>query len=216
MHAPVNALDDHDRVVDHESDRNRKAAHRHQVDRLVEDAHDREGCEHGERQRHRGDEREPPVAQECEQHNHGEHAADENGIADAADRCADEFGEVVDLGDMQAGGQRLGELAERLFDARFNLQQVRANLLRDGDARRFVRVALDDAGAIGRCGHDGRDVTQADDGLRANDDGRVADLIDRLPQPGSEGQLLHAARRLPSHRCELIGAAAAGRRRRAR
>ena len=44
--------------------------------------------EHGERQRDRGDERQPPVAQEQQQHDDGEHAADEDRVADVGDRVA--------------------------------------------------------------------------------------------------------------------------------
>ena len=72
VHAAMDALDHHDRVVDDEADGHGEAAHRHEVDRLAEQAHDGERREHGERQRHGGDERQPPVAQEQQQDDDGE------------------------------------------------------------------------------------------------------------------------------------------------
>ena len=44
----------------------------------------------------RGDHREPPVAEEHEQHDDGEEAADQDRVAHAGDRLVDELGQVVD------------------------------------------------------------------------------------------------------------------------
>ena len=69
---PVDVLDDDDRVVDDQSDRDRQAAHRHDVDRLTQPPHDQERRHDRERQRHRCDERQSPVAQEHQQDDDGE------------------------------------------------------------------------------------------------------------------------------------------------
>ena len=65
---PVDVLDDDDRIVDDEADRDREPAHRHHVDRLAEPAHHEERRHDGERQRDGCDERQAPVAQEHQQH----------------------------------------------------------------------------------------------------------------------------------------------------
>ena len=96
--AAMNVLDHHHRIVDDQADGDGEAAHRHQVDGAAEEPHEDEGRDHGERQRDRGDQRQPPVAQEDEQHDDREQAADQDRVAHAGDRVADELGEVVDLG----------------------------------------------------------------------------------------------------------------------
>ena len=55
--AAVDVLHHDHRVVDHQADGDRQAAHRHQVDRLAEQPHEEKGGEHGERQGDRGDQR---------------------------------------------------------------------------------------------------------------------------------------------------------------
>ena len=107
----VDVLDDDDGIVDDEADGDGEAAHRHHVDRLAEPAHDEEGRHDGERQRDGGDEREAPVAQEDQQHDDGEHAADEDRVADVGDRGGDEFREVVGLGERETGRQRRAQIA---------------------------------------------------------------------------------------------------------
>ena len=115
---PVDVLDHDDGVVDDQPDGDREAAHRHDVDRFAEPPHDQEGGHDGEGQRDRGDQRQPPVAQEDEQHDHREDAADEDRVADVGDRGGHELREVVGLGELQAGRQGFGEIGERRFDAR--------------------------------------------------------------------------------------------------
>ena len=213
--AAMHALDDHDGVVDHESDGDGEPAHRHEVDRLVEDAHHGEGREHRKRQRHGRDDREPPVAKEDEEHDHGEEAADQDRVAHARDRRTDEFGQVVDLRDLQAGGQRQRKLADRLFHARFDLQHVRADLLRDADARGIVSVALDQAGPIRRPREDLGHVAEADDRVGPCQHRRLGDLIQRPPQAGGQRQLLRRRRRDGARRARADSRSADDRRRRA-
>jgi hypothetical protein len=82
----VRVLDHHDRRVDHRADRDRDAAQRHDVgvDTLV--AHDDEGREDAERQRHDGDEGRAQVEQEDETHD----ATTTNSSASLCDRFSTE------------------------------------------------------------------------------------------------------------------------------
>jgi hypothetical protein len=133
LHAPVNAFDDDDGIVDDEANRDSESAHRHEIDLFVEEPHHQKRGEHGDGQRDRCDECEAPVAQEDEQHQHGEQAADQNGIAHVGDRCGHKFGEVVGIAEMQARRQRPRESRQFLLDALPNIEDVCADLLRDGD-----------------------------------------------------------------------------------
>ena len=60
----VDVLDDDDRVVDHEADRRRHAAERHQIEAQPDEPHREERDEHRDRNDDRGHERRAPVAQE--------------------------------------------------------------------------------------------------------------------------------------------------------
>ena len=95
--APMDVLDHDHRIVDDQADGHRHAAHRHQVDRLAEQPHEEERRDDGQRQRAGGHQRQPPVAQEHEQHEHREAGADQDRVADVGDRALDELGEVVGL-----------------------------------------------------------------------------------------------------------------------
>ena len=103
--APMDVLDDDHGVVDDQADGDGHAAHRHQVDRLAEQPHEEERADDGQRQRAGGDEGQPPVAEEDQQHEHRERGADEDRVADVGDRGLDELREVVGLHELQPGGQ---------------------------------------------------------------------------------------------------------------
>ena len=87
----------------------------------------------------RRDERQPPVAKEEQQDDDGEHAADQNRVAHVGDRGADELGKVVDLRDVKARGQAPAHSSSTAScDAGLDVEDVRADLLRDADARRVA------------------------------------------------------------------------------
>jgi hypothetical protein len=65
---PVDVLDHDNGIVNHQADRDGQAAHRHQIDRLAEDLHEEEGADDGQRQRGCGDDGQPPVSEEKQQH----------------------------------------------------------------------------------------------------------------------------------------------------
>ena len=113
----MDVLHHNNRIVDDESDGDGQAAHRHQVDRSAEDAHEDEGRNHGHRQRDGGDGGQARVPQEDHQDDDGEKAADQDGVANVLDRGSHELGEVVDLRDGEAGRQRFRQRRQRLVDA---------------------------------------------------------------------------------------------------
>ena len=160
----IDVLDDNDRIIDDEAYRNREAAHRHDIDRLPQPPHHEEGRHDSQRQRHRCDERQSPVAEEDEKNDHGECGADQNRVANVHDRRRDEFREVIRLVEFESGRQRFGQVGECGLDSRANVQNVCADLLRDADIRGHVAVAADERRAIRRSGLYGRHVGYPDRG----------------------------------------------------
>ena len=79
-------LDDDDLVVDHQADRRRQPAERHQVEALAEHLHRDERHDHRHRHDEAGHDRRAPVAQEQPDDQPGEEQADDDRVADAGDR----------------------------------------------------------------------------------------------------------------------------------
>ena len=79
-----------------------QSAKRHQVKTLADHAHyderDRDGCRDDQSR----DQRASPVAQEQDQNRRGQHESDENRVADAVDRIADQDGLIVKRLDLHA------------------------------------------------------------------------------------------------------------------
>ena len=102
-------LDDDDRVVDHEADRGREAAERHQVEALAHHAQRDEGDRERRRNHQAGDERRAPVAQEQHHDERRQHEADQHGVAHARDRIVDEVRLVVERLQIDALRQLLAD-----------------------------------------------------------------------------------------------------------
>ena len=64
----LDVLDDHDRVVDHDPDRQHQAEQRDVVQAESQRGHDGEGADDRDRHGHQRDERRPPVLEEHEHH----------------------------------------------------------------------------------------------------------------------------------------------------
>ena len=144
----MDVLHDDNGVVDDESNRNRQAAHRHQVDRPARELQDAEGAQDCERQRDRRDECRPPVAEEEEQHEHCKCAAEDDRVTDAADRVAHERREIVDLRNVHSGRKRAGLLFQRPFHLVGDVDEVSANLPRDVDDGGRFAAAADQRGPV--------------------------------------------------------------------
>ena len=94
-HVRVDVLDDDDGIVDHEADRRRHTAERHQIEAQPDDPHRHERDQDRDRDDERGHEGRPPVAEEAVEDGHGEDEADEDGVAHRGHRAADEQRLVV-------------------------------------------------------------------------------------------------------------------------
>ena len=111
--SPLDILDDHDGIVDDDSDGDREAAQAHQVERSSRegDAQERDGD--GERKRQRGGERGAPLAEEEQQHRDGEDAADQHGVANAVHRLADQRRLIVYGLESDARGEQRSDGVDR-------------------------------------------------------------------------------------------------------
>ena len=141
----LDGLDDHDRVIDHDPDRQHQTEEREVVEREPQRGHHREGADDRHRHGHQRNHRRPPVLKE-QQHDDG----DENdrlaeGLEHLVDRFADERRGVV--ANLEIDPRR--GLFLQLGDLRFHdvggLQRVGVGKLPDGDAdgRTVVDLAVD-------------------------------------------------------------------------
>ena len=79
-------LDDHDRVVDHDADRQHQAEQREHVDREAERRHRRERADDRHRHGRRRDQHRPPVLEEDQDHDQHQHAGLDERLVDLVDR----------------------------------------------------------------------------------------------------------------------------------
>ena len=122
---PLDIFDHHDRVVDHDADRQHEAEQGQIVDRKAERGHRGEGADQRHRDRHDRDDRRAPALQE---HQHDDDDEDHrlvDGLDQLADGLRDELGRIVadivvepfgetgleldhGVGNVLGGGQRVG------------------------------------------------------------------------------------------------------------
>ena len=96
-------FDDHDGVVDDETDGGCETTEGHQVEALAGDIEEDEGDQYGDGYDEAGDERGTPVAQEDDDDDGGEDDADQDGVAHAGDAVADQLRLVVEGLEVDAG-----------------------------------------------------------------------------------------------------------------
>ncbi|MCY1406143.1 hypothetical protein D9M71_214010 [compost metagenome] len=108
-HHPLDVLDHHDGVVDHDADGQHHAEQRQQVDGESEHVHAGEGAHQGHGDRQHRDQGGAPVLQEDEHYQHHQQQGFEKGLDHFLDGDLDEFGGVV--GDLvgDALGEALGQ-----------------------------------------------------------------------------------------------------------
>ena len=82
------------------------------------------------------------------------------------------------------------EVGERLFDARAQIQDVGADLLRDAQRDRLAAVAGDEQRTVGGAGADASQISDADGCPFFDDDGRRRDLIHTRPETRGEREML--------------------------
>ena len=137
---PVDVLDDHDGIVDHEPDGEHKREQRHQVDRVAEP---REHREHADQRQGNGDDRNDGRAQIAEeQEDHHDH--DDRRLAQRLhhlpQRSADEIGCVVSDRCIKAGRQLPLDLGEGLAHVGDHRQRICRRGRIDADEHRLQSV----------------------------------------------------------------------------
>ena len=167
-------LDHDDDVVDQQPDRGRDAAEGHDVEAHAEDAqHQHRGRQCG-RYDDDGDERHAPAAQEQEEHQRGEHEADQHSVTHARDRLGHQLALIVPV-DQPDPGRQLH--ARQLYlHLPCDLDRVAVRLLVDVEQYRGFPV-LDDPLPDGHgTGLHGRDIPHPNDPCRGRLDDDVTDL----------------------------------------
>ena len=107
---PVDVLEHHDRVVDHDADRQRQAEHGEGVEREAEEVDHDEGAEDRGRDREQHVEGRRPRAEEEPAHEAGQERRQDQREQDLVDRLLDEGGGVEVDAEDQAFGQLLAQL----------------------------------------------------------------------------------------------------------
>ena len=96
------------------------------------------------------------------------------------------------------------EVGERLFDARAQIQDVGADLLRDAQRDRLAAVAGDEQRTVGGAGADASQISDADGCPFFDDDGRGCDLIDAGPETRGQRKMLLPRFGESPDRCQQI------------
>ncbi len=143
-------LEHHDRVVDHQADREHEAEQRQHVDREAQEIQEEHRADQRHRDRDERDQRGAERAQEDEDDEHHQRHRLEHGAVDRVDRFLDEDGGIKGDSDrhalrqsgLQPGHLGLGRLRYR--------ERVGGRLLDDAQAHRRVAVDAHDAALIER------------------------------------------------------------------
>ena len=136
----LDILDDDDRVVDHDADREHEAEQGQRIEREAERAHQRESPYERHRDRDDRDDRRAPRLQEDDDDEDDEDEGLEERLVDLAHGLGDELGRVVDDLVVDAGGEIALELVHLLDDALRGGERIAAGALEDGE--RHGRLAV--------------------------------------------------------------------------
>ena len=152
-------LQDDDRVVDQHAHPERESPQAHDVQGHAESIHEREGADHGNRNRQGNRHRVARVAQEEEEDYESEQATQDQCLDHVADRLVDECGLVGrDLGNEV--GILLPEEVEGLLHILRNRHRVGAGLLEDEESNRLGGVVPRNFLPLGKAVHHRRDIPQ--------------------------------------------------------
>src|SRR5215207_5040834 len=129
----LDILDDDDRVVDNDADRQDEAEQGQRIEREAERAHHRESAYERHRDRDDRDDRRAPRLQEHDDDDDDEDQRLEQRLVDLAHGLGDELGRVVDDLVVDAGGEIALELVHLLDDALRGGERIAARALEDGE-----------------------------------------------------------------------------------
>src|SRR5262249_10340149 len=133
LHPAHGVLQEHDRVVDEEPDRQGQRHQRQVVQAVPEEPHRDERQQQRQRERDGRDDRVPRAAEEEEDDPDDEHERDEHRELDVGDRVDDRLGAVVDRRDPHGARDLALDERQNLADAAGDLDRVGPGLAVDGD-----------------------------------------------------------------------------------
>ena len=136
----LDRLDDHDRVVNDDPDRQHQPEQRQVVEAEPERGQNREGADDRHRHGDQRDHRRPPVLEEQQDHDGDEDDCLDESLEHLVDRFGDERRGVVDDGVFQARGEPIFEFLHPLADELRGLQGVRSRSLVNREGHRGLLV----------------------------------------------------------------------------
>ena len=210
-HDPFDVLDDDDRVVDDDADRQHQAEEREHVDREAQHQQADEGADHGDWHRQHRDQRRAPALQEEEDHQrHQEHRLGE-GLHDLDDRLLDERRGVIGHRPLHARRKRLLQLVHPRLEELADIERVGAVAQVDEDERRRLAVESGDLVIVARGERHRGDVLDADQGaVVVGPEDHVAEFL-RRREPAlrrhGDGELGAGRRRLAAEAAGRVGGA---------
>src|ERR1035438_3228877 len=122
-----------DGVVHHEADGKDEGHHGEVVETVIQQVHDGEGADDGERQGQAGDDGGRDIAQEQEDHQHHEAERQDHGELDVVVAFADAVGAVVEDVHVDGGRELVAENGEQIFHAVGDFHRVGSGLALDGE-----------------------------------------------------------------------------------
>ena len=165
LHPPHHMFEHHHRIVDDKADGGRHAAQRHHVEAHAEREEKQTGCREDGGQHQPGDDHQPSRTEEDEEHDSREHRAHENRIPHRIGRAYDQFGLIVEGGDLDR--RRQAERGEARIDRAHDRHCVAFERLADVDQHCLLAVRGHPAERRSGRGRDRRDLPEGDNSRAA-------------------------------------------------
>ena len=164
LHVPIDILDNDDRIVDDEPDREHECEQRQEVDRVTEEQHHEEGADQGQGHRDQRDRDCAEAAEEEKDHDADDQEREPQRLLDLLDRAADELGAVVDNLAVDAARHRGLDLGEHVADTLRDIEHVRVRGDLDADEHRVASAERSREVVVLGAEGDVGDVFEPDDG----------------------------------------------------
>ena len=173
FHMADDIFDHHDRIVDHEPNRNRQRHQRKIIDRVAHRPHRRERAAQRKRHRHRRRDRRHQPAHENQHHHQHQRDRDQQRPLHVADAGPNGHCAVADDRHREPARQPAHQLRQQVFDAVDGFDDIGAGRLRDGQQNGRLRAVPSGQAGVGHAVGDLRDVPQPKDrALRRTHDQR--------------------------------------------
>ena len=177
-HVALDVFDHHDRVVDHESNRQHDSEDREQVQAEAERVHDDSRTDQRNGHRHQRNQRGAHRAHEQEDHQRDDRDGLGQGLADFGQGVAHEHRAVPDQAHLDVLGQRRANPLHRLAQPSCHFELVGAGNRPHAEVDALLRVVLGDELRLFGPELDARHIGQADDRAVAIGDDQLLELVD--------------------------------------